>query len=556
MQQIAVADAIVEILVANGVTHVPGVPGGQNLYIMDAIRRRDGIDYVLTRHENAAACMADGQARIRNGLAAFLVTTGPGVTNALTGVGGAMRDSSPVLALTVNNRSPHVGRGDNQDADHVAIMQSLTKYSRCVTHASQVVPVLRDAIREALNGAPGAVHVDFYRDVVEEGIVEVDPDVAFAPVGRLVSLPVDAALDDAIDLLRRANRPVIWAGRGAVAARSGDELVGLAEALHAPVVTTYTAMGLMPPDHPLTFMVRTRTGTSIAQQALAEADLLVAVGNRLDAISTARWTEELPDILQIDVEPFEIGRNYPVRLGLLGDAAATVGALAARLREENHQPSDVGQAWVAGLQRARAAWVRANRTEVDNPGAEPPLSPKTVMAGLNQILPDDLILAADAGNPGLWTHLLDVPARYSYLKPVGFANMGHSLPAVIGAKLLWPDRPALCVIGDGSLGMCLAELETLARLDLGVVVCVLNDSAYGNILQEQDHLFGDNYDNIGVRMGSVDFACIAEGLGVPGVRVGSVKELIEATTEAFDHNRPLLLDVVVDGSESVFEKPF
>lgn len=555
MKKLPVSEAIVEILVANGITHVPGVPGGQTLFIMDAIRRREGIEYVATRHEDAAACMADGQARISNGLAAFLVTTGPGVTNALTGVGGAMRDSSPVLALTVNNRSPHVGRGDNQDADHVAIMQSLTKFSRCVTHPSQVVPVLRDAIRCAINGSPGPVHVDFYRDVVEDGIIDIDVD-ALAPVERFVCVPDDSALDLALEMLRNSKRPVIWAGRGAVTSRAAQRILEFAEALQAPVVTTFTAMGLMPSNHPLAFTIRTRTGTSIAQQALTEADLLVAVGNRLDAISTTRWNEKLPQIMQIDIEPFEIGRNYPVRLGLQGDASATVGKITAKLRDINHQPSREGIDWVEQLQSNRTTWIRENRKHVAEPSAQPPFNPKTVMAGLNEILPGNLMLSADAGNPGLWTHLLDIPDRYSYLKPVGFANMGHSLPALMGAKLVFPNRPGLCVIGDGSLGMCLAELETLARLDLGIVVCVLNDSAYGNILQEQDHVFGSDYVNIGVELGSVNFALVAEGLGVAGTRIGSINELVDAASRGFVTNKPILLDVVIDREPSVFNRPF
>lgn len=554
---------VVDTLRALGVDRVFGVPGGQTLAIMDAIYDSDDVSFVTTRHEGAAACMADAAGRLTRRLGVCLATTGPGATNLLTGVGGALRDSSPVIVLTCNNRLPDIGRDDAQAAEHVAIFRPITKWAAFVSDPLTIPRVLREAAIRATSGCPGPVLVDFARDALEAAVsVDAARTAGYeaAPMPGQGGVPGQRALADpdlvgeAAALLLAAERPVCWVGNGVQLSTAGDAVLALCEALDIPIITTFNALGALPTEHPNVFGPLSRMGTTLSRQVLDGSDLLLAVGNSLNAVSTSRWQQELPErIIQVDVEPGTIGINYPTRtFGIAGDARTVVGQIHA--------------ATAAGAPAGRAAEARAERLHelrrckmdwladvelVDMAAA--PMSPTALMAALRREVPDDAVLVVDAGNPGVWSHLWNVRRPDRYLKPVGFGNMGFGLPAAIAAKLIDRDRPVVALVGDGSLGMTMGELETVVRESLAICIVIMNDLGYGNIRQEELVYFGDRL--IGVDFVDVDYAAVARGFGIAGERAETGDELAARIRTIVASGAPGLIDARIDPAVNAWTHP-
>ncbi|MGQ4267491.1 thiamine pyrophosphate-binding protein [Nocardiopsis changdeensis] len=539
-------ELVVKMLESLGVTHVFGVVGGQTLAITDAIIDTDAIEFVHTRHENAAAVMADAYGRLTGRPAVALSTTGPGATNLLTGVGGAFRDSSPAIIITCNNNGENIHKDDAQNADHIDIFRNYVKYGRLVAHPTAIKQAMEEAYINAMTGNPGPVHLDFARDTIEQP-VENPPTVPDVHPARswVGARPVAAAaqVEEVAARVLAARKPVIWLGNGGNRGKASEDVLALAEALNIPVITTFNGMGAVPTTHPLVFGALSRMGTKLTTRVIGEADLVLALGNSLNAVSTTRWRRRLPDVVQVDIDPAMIGRYYAdVTTGVVGDLAAFARDLTAATAGQAPKARESRADWIADLRGAEADWWELSaRTEPENPGT---VSPAVVVRELRGATPEDAVLIPDAGNPGVWSFLWEMPVPYRYIKPVGFGNMGFALPAAIASVADAPDRPVLALIGDGSLGMSLGELETLARSGGPVVVVVLNDSSYGNIRQEQVLHF--NGRTVGVDFQDVDFAQVARGMGVKGVRVTDRESLVRAVREGFASGRPLLVDVVLD----------
>lgn len=546
---------VVDLLRSFGVEYVFGVVGGQTLAISDAIIDTPGIELVHTRHEGAAAVMADAYGRLTGKPAACLATTGPGATNLLTGVGGAFRDSSPAFILTCNNNGENIHKDDAQNADHVELFKPLTKYSRLVAHASSLKQAMEEAYINAVTGNPGPVHVDFARDAIEGHVAEVPEIPAVHPARAWVTerpAPNPVALAAAAEAVLAAQRPVIWLGNGGNRARAAESVLALAEALNVPVVTTFNGIGSVPTSHPLVFGAVSRMGTRLSTRVLEEADLVLALGNSLNAVSTTRWKRTLPAVIQVDVDPAMIGRYYAdVTTGIVGDLVAFARDLV-RAVGERAEPARAGrEPWIASLREAKAAWW--NDAAPRDDASAGVLAPPDVVQVARQAAPEDTLLIPDAGNPGVWSFLWEITAPNTYIKPVGFGNMGFALPSAIAATLVDRERPVLALIGDGSLGMTLGELETLARVGGRVCLVVLNDSSYGNIRQEQELHF--NGRTIGVDFGSVDFATVARGMGIAGERITELGALRERIAQVLRSDEPALIDVPLDRAVNAWTYP-
>jgi len=546
---------VVRVLESLGVTHVFGVVGGQTLAITDALIGHPTIRFVHTRHEGAAAVMADAFGRLTGRPAVAIATTGPGATNLLTGVGGALRDSSPAIVITCNNNGENIHKDDAQNADHVAFLAPFTKHARLVAHASSIKQAVEEAYINAMTGNPGPVHLDFARDTLE-GVVPDPPAVPDVhPVRSWVGerpAATPSTVAAVAERLLAAERPVIWAGNGANRARAADDVLGLAEALNSPVLTTFNGMGAVPTTHPLVFGALSRMGTRLSTRVIAEADLVLALGNSLNAVSTSRWRLQLPDIVQVDVDPAMIGRYYAENTtGVVSDLGTFSRDLAAALGDRAAPARDGRREWIGSLQQAEKEWWQMSAAlEPENPGV---VSPAVVVRALREVTPREAVLVPDAGNPGVWSFLWEMDEPYRYVKPVGFGNMGFALPASIASVAADPARPVLALIGDGSLGMSLGELETLAREGGPVCVVVLNDSSYGNIRQEQELHFDGR--TVGVDFGDVDFAQVARGMGLSAKRVTDVEDLVATVRDAFAGGRPYLVDVALDRAPSAWTYP-
>lgn len=536
---------VVDYLRSFGVEYVFGVVGGQTLSITDAIIDTPGIEFVHTRHEGAAAVMADAYGRLTGRPAACIATTGPGATNLLTGVGGAFRDSSPAFILTCNNHGENIHKDDAQNADHVELFAPLTKFSRLVAHGTSIKQAMEEAYVNAMSGNPGPVHLDFARDTIEGTIEnppvvpEVHPSLSWVTARPA---PNRDALVRVTERVLAAERPVIWAGNGVNIAGGGEAVLALAEALGIPVITTFNGIGSVPTGHPLVFGSLTRMGTNLSSRVIQGADLVLALGNSLNAVSTSRWKRDLPEVVQVDIDPSMIGRYYgDVTYGVVSDVVSFSDELRAAIGEQAVSARASRADWVAELTAAKTQWLEDTAVADVSPAGL--ISPADIVTALREVAPNDTVLIPDAGNPGIWSFLWEVTQPRSYIKPVGFGNMGFALPSAIASSLIDSERPVLALIGDGSLGMSLGELETLARVGGRVCVVVFNDASYGNIRQEQELHFGRT---VGVDFKPVDFAAVARGMGVDGEVVSDLATLKDRVEAALRGDRPVVLDVPLD----------
>ncbi len=547
---------VVDMLKSLGIRYVFGVVGGQTLAITDAIIDTPEVEFVHTRHENAAAVMMDAYGRLTGEPAACIATTGPGATNLLTGVGGAYRDSSPGFVITCNNNGENIHKDDAQNADHVELFTPLTKWSRLVAHSSSIKQAMEEAYINAMSGNPGPVHLDFARDTIE-GLVDTPPEIPSVHPSRnwVVQRPAPnaVAVAEAVERLLTADRPVIWLGNGGNRGRSCDAVLSLAEALNIPVVTTFNGIGSVPTTHALVFGAVSRMGTTISTQVLGDADLVLALGNSLNAVSTTRWKRQLPAVVQVDVDPAMIGRYYSeITTGIVSDISSFAQEVLKAVGERAQSAHASRADWIAELQVAKESWWES--TEVTAEAHTAPLSPADIVRELRRVAPENTLLIPDAGNPGVWSFLWQVTEPNTYIKPVGFGNMGFALPSAIAAAIIDPNRPVLALIGDGSLGMSLGELETLARVGGKVCIVVLNDGSYGNIRQEQELHFGGR--TIGVDFGHVDFSQVARGMGVDGEVVHDLETLSRRARRALTTgSAPVLLDAPLDREANAWTYP-
>lgn len=551
---------VVETLRTLGIEVVFGVPGGQTLAVTDAILDEPQIRFVTARHEGAAACMADAAGRMTGRPAVCLATTGPGATNLLTGVGGAFRDSSPVIVITCNNRLADLDRDDAQAADHVAIFRPLVKWARLVSHSSAIVQALQEAWLRATTGCPGPVLVDFARDVLEESFdasasrARLDQAPPTEPQGRVSGDP-DRVRQAAATLVG-AESPVLWLGNGAKLAGAGDAALALARALDMPIITTFNGIGAVPTTDEYVFGALSRMGTELSTRVLDGADMVLAIGNSLNAISTSRWSLELPEtIIQVDLDPTVIGRYYSsTTTGIVGDAVAVLEGLTTAVHGSPlpSAPAAARHERLAQLEGARRDWWE-RAAEGGGSGNEGTISPDAVVRTVRMVSPDETIAIFDAGNPGVWSYLWEIRRAGTYLKPVGFGNMGFAVPAAIGAGIVAPEAPIVAFVGDGSLGMTLGELETLAREKTPACIVVMNDGGYGNIRQEQLIHFGER--TIGVDFGEVDYAAVARACGVPAIRVTDEDALADAVEQGLRQPGPFLVEAIIDPEVNAWTFP-
>jgi acetolactate synthase I/II/III large subunit len=550
---------VVATLEALGISHVFGIPGGQTLAITDALIDSTEVRFVTTRHEGAAACAADAVGRLTGRPGVCLATTGPGATNLLTGIGGAFRDSSPVIVLTCNNFSWDLGRDDAQGADHISIFESLTKWSKLVTRPSMVHQALVEAYVRACSGCPGPVLVDLTRDAIEGSVPRSDvaissqlrENVETTLTGRALAAP-DLVAKIAASL-EAAEAPVIWLGNGARISGAGQAAVALAQRVDAPIVTTFNGIGVVPTADPHVFGPLSRMGTSLSSRVISDADVLLAVGNSLNGPSTGRWSIQLPPrIFQVDTDASQFGRAYANQsLGVEGDARSVLEQVLATLPASFDGPlAEKRSKRLGSLREAKERW---RQDAVATKGRMGAIDPTYVVNVLRSVAPDDALLIVDAGNPGIWTHLWEVRAPNTYMKPVGFGNMGFALPAALGAKLTYPERDVVVLIGDGSLGMTMAELETVVREELTICIVLLNDLGYGNIRQEQQMKYGKR--TIGVDFGDVDYAAVARAFGIEAVCVRDPAEVREALKVGMGAGRPYLIDIRIDPELSAWSHP-
>lgn len=538
------SEAFVEQLAAEGTTLVPGIVGSAFMDALDLFPEA-GIRFLPVAHEQNAAHMADGYARVRNEPSVVIAQNGPGITNFVTAVAAAYWAHTPMVVVTPSAGSMGVGLGGFQETDQLPIFSKITKWQVQVNRPERMAELLRRAfyIAKAENGP---VQVDIPRDYFYgESEFEIHPSVV-APLG-----PGDLTqVRQAAYLLAEADRPVILAGGGVVRADAGMPLTALAEYLTAPVACSYLHNDAFPAAHPLAAGPLGYQGSKAAMTLLSEADVVLALGTRINPFGTLPqhgldyWPNQAT-IIQVDADHRALGLTKKVQLGIHGDAKATAELLLQILVERHGQRArrDDTLQRVAEL---RQSW--ADELAAQSAKSGEPISPRRALALLREAMPDDAIVSTDIGNVcSVANSYLHFEHPRQFLAAMTFGNCGYAYPTALGAKLAVPDRPVLAYVGDGAWGMSLAEVMTAVREDIPAVAVVWNNAQWGAEKKNQVIWYGDRY--VGTNLANPNFAEVATAMGANGITVQKESELQPALHEALSAGRPAVLNVLVDSAE-------
>jgi acetolactate synthase-1/2/3 large subunit len=539
MTTLSGAEAVVEMLKAHGVELIFGLCGDTSLPLYDALSR-SSLKHVLTRDERHAAYMADGYARVTGRVGVCEGPSGGGATYILPGLVEANESSVPILAINTDVSVSSRNRFTLTELDQRALMKPLTKWNAVLDRAADIPRTLRAAFDAMTSGRPGAAHIALPFDVqngpVERSDIWADPTLGSYPSRRVAPDPFFVEL--AAKLLRKAKRPVFICGGGVVISGAEGELAELAEKLGAPVATTVSGKGAIDERcaHSVG-VVGSNGGTHETRAIVDAADVIVFAGCRAGSVTTERWRHPAPGgakIIHIDVDPAVPGRNYPVDVPIVGDARLALAALNELLEK---RATDLS--WVEARKREKFAAFDALAAS-----DEAPIKPERVVAALNGLLDPDAVVVADPGTPcpyfSAFYQVRGTGRRFFSNRAHG--ALGYSLAASVGAHLGRPRVKTVAVMGDGSFGMCVGELETVVRLKLPITFVVISNAVYGWIKAGQKTGYGQRY--FSVDFGITDHARVAEAFGVKSWRVLEPAALEGALKQALSHGGPTLVDVV------------
>jgi acetolactate synthase-1/2/3 large subunit len=549
------AQALVAMLKAYAVEYVFGVPGDTSIPFYDALHAaRDSITHIMARDERGASYMADVYARVRGRPGVCEAPSGAGALYLIPGLAEANASSIPVIAFTSDVPLEAEGRNVLTELNQGQLFAAVTKWRTVLKRGERAPEVMRKAFRVATTGRPGPVQITLPEDVLEEHApaegVYAEADCRAYPAYRAGADP--AAVAQAAQLLLQARRPVVVAGGGVMISGAWAELTALAELLSLPVGTSINGQGSIDETHPLSLGVVGGNGARpYANEVISAADLVFFVGCKTDSVTTLNWTlparetSSAPTVIQLDADPVEVGNTYPVAAGLAGDARTTLASLTAAVRNQivglDGAASREPWADFAGL---RAGWWAREAPKLNADAV--PLKPQRVMRALRECLPTGSIVVADAGTGTPFTSAYyPSPAGRHIVIPRGYGGLGYALPGTIGAKLARPQAPVIGLVGDGSFGMSCGELETIARLQLPIVLLLFNNAQFGWIKTLQ-HLYRERrYLSVDFSA-DTDYAGIARAFGLQGIRVEEPAALEPALRGALASGRPTFIDVLTE----------
>ncbi len=531
-----VTDVMVETMVNWGVTHVFGMVGHSNLGLADAFRRQEAagnLTYIGIRHEGAASFAASAYAKLTGKPAACFSIAGPGATNLLTGLWDAKVDRAPILALTGQVDTQVLGPGAFQEVDLAAAFEAVSAWSQTVLNTSKHAELMTLALKHATLSRDVA-HLVFPDEV--QTFPAADDAHASGPEGRIPRLsvaPPQETLDEALKLLRKAKRPVIIVGHGARFDMQGEGIIALAERLKAPVITTFKGKGQIPDSHPLAGGVLGRSGTPIASWLMNESDLLVVLGASFS--NHTGITPKIPTI-QVDFEPLALGKFHSVTVPVLGEIAVTCRQIMEQLGDTaaTDQSEDVAKRWK--IWRAEKA-----RRRKDDRGMG--VNSAAVFDSLTRLVPGNAVIAVDVGNNTYSFGRYFECKQQSVLMSGYLGSIGFGFPAAMGAWAAAPDRPTVCITGDGGFGQYMGELTTAVKYGMNITHILLNNNELGKISKEQR---AGEWEVWQTSLVNPDFAEYAKLCGAMGVRVSEVDQLDGAISMALAHDGPALVEVLSD----------
>lgn len=544
MVELTGSKALFEALKVEGVKHIFGIPGGAIIPIYDALYDVHEIRHILTRHEQGAAHAADGYARALGKQGVCMTTSGPGATNLTTGILNAYMDSSPVVAISGQVPTQALGTDAFQEADMLSVMLPIAKHNFIVHHIEELPSVVRLAFKVAMTGRPGPVHIDLPKNVqATKADLKIPAEIKYEKPLKLQ--PDPGQVRKAVDMLTKAEQPVIFAGGGIMWSGASKELIELAELLNAPVTTSLLGKGTIPEDHPLALGMLGMHGRMAANTVVTESDMLLAVGVRFSDRSTGdvRYFAPKAKIIHIDIDPVEIGKNVRVDLPVVGDAKRSLAAIIKELRSRAKR----GRAsrWIERVKKLRKEF--SPRMDYD----EVPIKPQRVIKEIQSVLDENAIIVTEVGQCQMWAaHFYVVRKPRHFISSGGLGTMGFGFPASMGAKVARPECDVVNIAGDGSFLMNSQELATVVENEINVVSCIFNNRYLGMVKQWQDLFFQKR--RSATNLGKVpDFVKLAEAYGAWGDRAAKPSEVAPKLREALRCGKPAVLDIPIDPDEHV-----
>ncbi len=547
------AEIVVQALLDEGVEFVFGYPGGAVLHIYDALFKQERVKHILVRHEQGATHAADGYARATGKCGVCLVTSGPGATNAVTGIATAYMDSIPMVILTGQVPTPVIGSDAFQEVDTVGITRPCVKHNFLVKDVALLAETIRKAFYIATTGRPGPVVVDIPKDVTDPNIkipYHYPREIrmrSYNPTEKGHS----GQIRRAVDLMREAKRPVIYTGGGVVLGEASAQLTDLVRLTGFPITSTLMGLGAFPMTDPQFLGMLGMHGTYEANMAMHETDVLIAIGARFDDRVTGKIEHFCPHarIIHVDVDPASISKTVRVDVPIVGQVASVLEDMLKLLRDR--PPAVAGERPVAEWWQQIDAWRGMNCLRYEQ--GPDKIKPQFAVETLYKVTNGELYLTSDVGQHQMFAaqfYPFDKPRRW--INSGGLGTMGFGLPAAMGVKLAFPDAEVACISGEASILMCIQEMATCLQYNLPVKVILLNNGYMGMVRQWQEFFYESRYSHSYVDA-LPDFVKLAESFGHVGMRVERPEELEAAMREAFAmKDRFVFMDVVVDPTENVY----
>lgn len=536
-----VYEAVLDQLLGAGVTNFAGMVGSTSAPYASMLASRNDARYIGIRHEQVAAAILDATARLSGQPGCLMVHGGSGLLAASLGIASAALDSTPMVVLSATQERRAMENGWWQTLDVMKPVGDFVKWQTRVERPDQAVAAVRDALRESVSGKPGVAQIDIPIDVSVEDLGDISlpaPLQAIAPMLR--PFPDPAAIAAAVDTLRNAERPVLLVGGGANYSGAGEALLALAELLHCPIVNSPTSRGVLPETHPLVIGPSGIIGYEPVGDAIREADAVLAIGSRLSDLQLSRGELLPPEapIIQADIDPATMGREYTPAVAVVSDARAFAEALGVGLADAKLAVPEARKTWVASLDQRYAEWRADWLASAPENGY---VQPHEIVAALLE-QPPETIFTHGAGDHGFYGFMAPVDPPGAHLVSTRLGAMGCALGLAIGAKWERPDQPVIACVGDGDLMLQLGDLETMARERLSAVLVVFNNFRLGS-QRKRVEAYGPV---IGVDHGNPDFAKLAELFECRGFRVDTPGQFAGALKEALASGEPCIIDVIVD----------
>ncbi len=548
-QKMRGARILLESLVREGVDTIFGYPGGAVLHIYDELAKAaPRLRHILARHEQGAVHMAEGYSKASGKVGVVLVTSGPGATNAITGIANAYMDSTPLVVITGQVPSKMIGTDAFQEVDTIGITRPCTKYNYMVRNVSELAEIVHEAFYLARSGRPGPVVIDIPKDVTAEQAFLAEPAEVRLP-GYQPGVDVDSQqIDHAIAKLMAAKRPVLYVGGGIIHAGASEDLLALAKKLHLPVTPTLMGLGCFPSGHPLSLGMLGMHGTYWANMAISAADLILAIGVRFDDRVTGALEKfaRQAEVIHVDVDPSSISKNVHAHCAIIGDAKSVIQQMLVALNENSiPSPSRLDAWW-----RQIEAWKL--KAPLAYECSRTVIKPQQLCEELHRLTRGEAIIATDVGQHQMWlAQYYGFRGPRQSLTSGGLGAMGYGFPAALGAQIAFPDRQVIAFVGDGGFQMTAQELATAVQYRTNTKIVVMNNNSLGMVRQWQQIFYQRNYSHVDMEW-TPDFVKLAHAYGAVGLRVTHPAELAAALEKGLATPGVVVMDVVVETEECVY----